>query len=140
MDLLYYIRGVFVAKLKKLYLKTIYIKKLYKDTILPSRATFKSIGLDVYAHSVTYSGNYIEYGLGFAATPPEGYYITLAARSSVSNKGLILANGIGIGDPDFVAEYKMRFYRVGEFVEEYKLGERIGQLILLPINTIILEE
>jgi len=74
-------------------------------------------------------------------------YIQLMIRSSLSVKGLMLANGVGVIDLDYKGEIKMNIYNpICDFIDNmientvgcnssysYKIkkGERIGQLILL---------
>lgn len=52
---------------------------------------------------------YIEYHTGIAIQPPIGYHTIIEARSSVSKKDLILANGIGLIDNEYRGEIIFRF-------------------------------
>jgi dUTP pyrophosphatase len=115
------------------------IKPLYPESKLPTKATDGSIGHDLYAHTVSKGAYYIEYGTGIAIQPPEGYYAIIVPRSSISNRGLSLANSLGIIDPDFIGELKLRFYEIDSKYDHYEVGEKIGQLILLPIIPINIE-
>lgn len=88
-------------------------------------------GYDLTATSKTDGGMYIEYGTDIAVAIPEGFGGFLFPRSSVSNYGLILANCVGVVDSSYRGEIKLRFKAVDG--PQYKVGERVGQLVLLPI-------
>lgn len=119
-------------------------KKLYEDAIAPTRALEYDAGFDLTARSVEhYTGdtkrNYIEYGTGIAIELPIGYTGLLFPRSSISNTRLMLANAVGVIDPGYIGEIKLRYrdLRVGEL---YLIGDRIGQLVILKLPPVLLEE
>lgn len=69
-------------------------------------------------------------GLGFAAEPPEGYYLEIVPRSSIGLKTkLRQPNSVGIIDNDYRGEVKAMYEAPGscDFV---KAGDRIAQMIL----------
>jgi dUTP pyrophosphatase len=71
---------------------------------LPAPQTSRSVGFDlVAAVSVTIApGAIVAVPTGLVVEPPAGHHLVIAARSSLSSKkGLILANGIGVVDPDY---------------------------------------
>ena len=75
------------------------IKKLYEDSILPTKAHITDAGYDLYAHSKSYDddGNVV-YGSGVAMEIPQGYVGLVFPRSSNAKKGLILSNSVGVID------------------------------------------
>ncbi len=82
------------------------------------------IGLEIPPRKVGYIP------LNIACETPEGYFLLLAARSSTHKKGLILANGIGIGDPDFTGdedEYAAAYLNFTDNAIQIEAGERIAQ-------------
>lgn len=119
------------------------IKKTHPDAVIPKYATEGSCAMDVVAISkeIVDKGDYgyIEYGIGLSIQPPEGYGVFLLPRSSVSKTGLILANSIGLGDTDFTGSYSFRFKHIPN-TADYNIGDRIGQLLILPIPKIEWEE
>ena len=115
------------------------IQLLYSESRIPTKATPGSIGLDLYAHSVDSGPYFVEYGTGVAIKPPPGYYAIIVPRSSVSSRSLSMCNSVGIIDPDYTGELKVRFYEIDSKYEHYKIGEKIAQLILLPILPIEFE-
>lgn len=126
-------------------------KKLHPNAVTPSYAKFGDAGLDLTAVSVNETKNYIEYCTGIAIEIPYGYVGLQVPRSSVTNTGLILKNSIGIIDSGYRGELKVRFTRslraaIDEELEEtqkklvYDVGDRIAQLIIVPIPYITLIE
>jgi dUTP pyrophosphatase len=106
------------------------------STTLPHYSREGDGAVDVYATAITnekgYFHEYIEYGTNLAFEIPEGYGAFLLPRSSVSNKNLILSNSIGLVDSNYRGEVKWRFYKKWGY-EQYNIGDRIGQMIVLPL-------
>lgn len=120
------------------------IKKLHPDAMIPKYSKSGDAGLDLTAISInTDSQDYIEYGTGLALEIPEGFVGLIFPRSSISNKSLLLTNSVGVIDSGYRGEIKFRFklsnhYRT--FSEKYKVGDRIGQIIIMPYPQIEFEE
>ena len=96
--------------------------------------------MDLTAVSKVTEFHYIEYGTSLAVEVPEGYVALLFPRSSITNKGLILGNSVGVIDSGYRGEIKFRFYLNEIFSEEYNVGDRIGQIMVLPYPEIVFEE
>jgi len=113
-------------------------KKLHENAILPSYAKVGDAGLDLTAVSINtkenynLSGEYIEYGTGLAIEIPYGFVGLIFPRSSVTNKDLMLKNSVGIIDASYRGEIKFRFKTIGFEDNKYEIGDRIGQLVILP--------
>lgn len=122
------------------------IKKLYKDSILPTKAHATDAGYDLYAHSKSYDedGNTV-YGCGVAMEIPKGYVGLVFPRSSNAKKDLLLSNSVGVIDSGYRGEISFKFkqtphvffdesgtYMTCRYSKEYSLGERIGQIIIMP--------
>lgn len=114
------------------------IKKLDEKVVVPKYETSDAAGMDLTAVSekafFNGSTNYVEYGTGLAFEIPRGYIGIICPRSSISsNTSTMLSNSIGIIDADFRGEVKLRFR---DFLtagnKRYKIGDRIGQLIIIP--------
>jgi len=81
--------------------------------------------------------------LNIALQIPEGYFVLVSARSSLHKRGLIMANGIGVGDYDYRGdgdEYHAALYNFSEESVSIKKGERLVQMIVLEREPILLEE
>ena len=77
--------------------------------------------------------------LNIALKPPQGHFVLLAARSSLHKRGLMMANGIGIGDEDFSGdndEYQAALYNFTDAPVALKKRDRIVQMIILPFDRI----
>lgn len=131
------------------------IKKLNNDAIIPKYSMPGDAGMDLVAISKRYVDDlYIEYCTGLAIEIPIGYVGLIFPRSSISNTDLTLSNSVGVIDSGYRGEIKFRFKVSAElatYVEDklgaerrdavyYDVGDRIGQLIILPYPKIELEE
>lgn len=114
------------------------IKKLTKEAVIPKYQNHGDAGMDVHSVSKTETEKYIEYGTGLALEIPEGYVCLIFPRSSVSKKDLMLANSVGVLDSGYRGELKLRFQKFGE--DNYEVGERIGQILIIPHPKIEIEE
>jgi dUTP pyrophosphatase len=133
------------------------IKKLHPDAVIPKYAKSGDAGLDLVAVNVKYDNEndlYMEYGTGISMEIPEGYVGLIFPRSSISNSDLTLANATGVIDSGYRGEIKLRFKASCEFaqyVEDrlgkprrdaiyYQIGDKIGQMIILPYPQVEFEE
>ena len=72
--------------------------------------------------------------------PSEDYGAFLFARSGLAIKrGISLANGVGIIDSDYRGEIKVGLINLGRDDFEIQPGERIAQLLIMPVHTPELE-
>jgi dUTP pyrophosphatase len=120
------------------------IKKLDPSATIPSYAKGGDACFDLTATSIDVTNdNYIEYGTGLAMEIPEGYVGLIFPRSSVTNKDLMLKNSVGVIDSGYRGEIKFRFNNVSNtetLANIYTIGERIGQMMILPYPTVEFEE
>ncbi|HEX8586136.1 MAG TPA: dUTP diphosphatase [Allosphingosinicella sp.] len=118
-------------------------KKLDEKAVTPSYALQGDAGMDLTATTKkvvdTGSYGYTEFGTGLAMEIPEGYVGLLFPRSSVSKTGHILANSIGVVDSNYRGEVMLRFKTVPHSVE-YQVGERVAQIVILPVPQMEFEE
>lgn len=116
------------------------IKKLDPNAVIPKRMSAGAAGMDVVATSKSYdpAGAFIEYGTGLSFEIPEGYAAFLYPRSSITKTGYILGNSVGIVDADFRGEVKFRFKTMQgyEDLDGYDIGDRIGQVVIMPVPEI----
>ena len=113
-------------------------KKLHPDAVTPTYAKDGDAGLDLTATSKTNTDTYIQYGTGIAVEIPKGYVGLIFPRSSVSKlENFYLKNSIGVIDSGYRGELMLRF---NKSFSSYDIGEKIGQLMIIPYPTIYLEE
>ena len=126
------------------------IKKLNEGAIVPSYSKQGDAGMDLTAINISKDnvGN-ITYHTGLAIEIPEGYVGLLFPRSSVSKKQQFLTNCVGVIDSGYRGEIMAKFKPVMgtydtilELFEsnEYQIGDKIVQLIILPYPQIEFEE
>ncbi len=115
-------------------------KLLYEDAVAPTKAHTTDAGYDLTAWSASTSNvsDYVEYNTGVAVNIPEGYVGLLFPRSSVSNKDMILKNCVGVLDSGYQGAILFRYRSYGDNV--YQPGDRIGQLVILKLPEVELEE
>ena len=131
------------------------IKKLSKNSVLPTYSKPGDAGMDLTATSKVYDehGN-ISYGTGLAFEIPDGYVGLLFPRSSNCKQDLILSNSVGVLDSGYRGEVFFKFKpslivadgnieipsQNGYDFREYNIGDRIGQIIIMPYPAIEFEE
>ena len=123
------------------------VKKLDSNAVLPTYAKHGDAGMDLTATSKTYDehGN-VCYGTSLAFEIPRGYVGLLFPRSSNTKKDLILGNSVGVLDSGYRGEVMFKFkplaykgetdngkYELSiDHVVDYSVGDRIGQIIIMP--------
>ena len=126
------------------------IKKLSKDAVIPKYAKQGDAGMDLVATSKEYDGDgNTVYGTGLAFEIPKGYVGLLFPRSSNAKTDLRLTNSVGVLDSCYRGEVMFKYrndnfsnmsddYKVHlfngniAFTNEYNVGDRIGQILILP--------
>lgn len=117
------------------------IKRLTPNSVIPSYAKEGDAGLDLTAVSKTIddSGNVV-YGTGLAFEIPQGYVGLVFPRSSNAKKDLWLTNSVGVIDSGYRGEVIFKYRPVSFKEREYMIGERVGQIIIMPYPYIEFEE
>lgn len=116
------------------------VKKLKPNTVLPKYSKDGDAGMDIIATSATHSSFYIEYGTDLAFEIPKGYAGFIFPRSSISKTDQYLRNSVGVIDSGYRGEVKIRMSVPALGAKEYKVGERIAQLILIELPWVDIEE
>ena len=111
------------------------IKKLHIDAIVPKYSHFGDAAVDLTAVRKWEDdkGN-LCYGTGLAMEIPHHHVGLLFPRSSVSKTDLRLCNSVGVIDSGYRGELILKFDKTGQ--KEYEVGDRVGQLMLVPIPSI----
>lgn len=83
----------------------------------------------------------VTYGTGIALAIPRGHVGLLFPRSSIYKKKLNMANSVGVIDSGYRGEvmFKYRATEKGK-IPIYEVGDRIGQIVIMPIPKIQLTE
>lgn len=130
-------------------------KKLSPEAVSPKYSKSGDCGADLTATSMLETDMYIEYGTSLAIEIPPGYVGLIYPRSSLSNYDLVLSNHVGVIDPGYTGEIRFRFKRTedannaymnhgksdhNQNANIYKVGDRIGQLIVQQVPRMLFNE
>lgn len=114
--------------------------KLDPGAYMPTRAHEADAGLDLYAmyHRIVPSGGSVCFDTGVHIGIPVGYVGFLKSKS-----GLNVNSGItseGVIDSGYTGSITVKLYNHGEEHVDIARGQKISQLVLLPIMTPELEK
>ena len=117
------------------------IKRFDTTLPLPTYQTAGAAGIDLYARAETVipARSTALVPLNVALQLPQGTWALLAARSSLHKKGLMMANGVGVGDSDYRGdgdEYRAALLNFSDKDVLVERGERIVQLIVMSYSQV----
>lgn len=145
------------------------IKKVHPNAVIPAYATDYSAGMDLTVVDWEFDeyGNKV-YHTGLAFEIPEGYAGFIFPRSSNAKKNLWLTNSVGIIDADYRGEVTLKFKASIRVINtlwirlklffirptnkhnigitsvwentDYEVGDRCGQIVIMPFPKIEFEE
>lgn len=123
----------------------IQIKRFDQSLPMPEYKTKGAAGFDLYAREeLTIKAGEVGYAhLNVAIKLPEGHWALMAARSSLHKEGLMMANGIGVGDSDYCGnddEYRAALFNFSKKDVTIERGQRIVQMLILPVERMMVEE
>lgn len=114
------------------------VKRVEKSLPLPEYKTPGAVAFDLLSREqITIEPGTVGYApLNVCVATPPGYMLMIAARSSLHKRGLMLANGVAIGDQDFCGntdEYKAALFNFSKEAVTIEKGDRIVQGMFIPI-------
>ena len=116
------------------------IKKLTDNAVIPAYAKPGDAGADIVATSYEYdAGHDLHiYHTGLAFEVPEGYVMLIFPRSSNTKKDCYLPNSVGVLDSGYRGELTFRWKnRDRSMIDKpYDVGDKIGQIIIIPYPNI----
>lgn len=117
-------------------------KKLHPDAQKPRMATRGAAGFDLTCTEIEWDTEHkiAKHHTGIAIELPEGYVGLLFPRSSISKTNLRVANATGIIDSDYRGEISLVCDIEDKGFHTYSTGDRIGQLVIMPIPEIYWHE
>lgn len=139
------LNGLFSALNSDIYSETqlpikVPIKKLHPNAVTPTYSKEGDAGMDLTAVSKEITDDYVSYKTGLSFEIPSGYVGLLFPRSSNSKKDLLLTNSVGVIDSGYRGEVELRFKPILngklENIKTYDVGDRIGQIMIIPYPTI----
>ena len=108
--------------------------------LMPTRAHEKDAGLDLYSpiDAVVYHGDSVTIDTGVHVEIPAGYVGMIKSKS-----GLNVAHNLtseGVIDSGYTGSIMVKLYNHGSRAVEIERGQKISQLVIMPIITPELEE
>ena len=120
------------------------IKKLNENAVIPTYAKDGDAGMDLVATSIiSTTSTQITYGIGLAMEIPKGFVGLIFPRSSVRKTRLMLSNCVGVIDSGYRGELQATFNKINQdsvSENDYKVGDRIAQIMIIPHPDIQFEE
>src|SRR6476659_2199982 len=122
------------------------IKRLDSTVSLPTYATEEAAGFDLAASQDVKlaPGQIALIPTGLVIEVPSGHFLAIFARSSTPLKrGLLVANGVGVIDPDYCGpkdEVKIQVLNISGAEVQVKRGDRLAQGIVLPAPRVSWQE
>lgn len=115
------------------------IKKLHEKAVIPTYAKHGDAGMDLTAVSAEYiDSEHMKYSFGLALEIPFGYVGLVFPRSSCYKQRQLLSNSVGVIDSGYRGEISA--VMIGNSRHSYEVGNRVAQLIIMPIPSIEFEE
>jgi len=123
------------------------VKKLNPNVVIPKYAKDGDAGMDLVATTIISNTTFdVTYGTGIAMEIPKGYVGLVFPRSSIRKTDLSLTNCVGVIDSGYRGEIQATFkkifskndVRIGEM--DYKVGDRIVQIIIIPYPSVTFVE
>lgn len=126
--------------------------KLDTRAVTPVKSTTGAAGFDLTMIEFEQEQGVMTCKTGLAVAIPKGYVGLLFPRSSIANTNHTLANCVGVIDSDYrgdimakfivnarAVQYKLNGWKLNGF-KQYKEGERIVQLVIVPCPDVTLVE
>lgn len=117
------------------------IKKLAPDLKVPSYAHPGDVGLDLFSLEdyELRPGERRIFHIGFALEFPTGYAAIVKDKSSLPKNGGIHTIG-GVFDAGYRGEYNVNLINLGAETYQIKKGDKIAQLVIVPVEIAQIEE
>ena len=123
-------------------IKTCKVFKTHDGGVIPSKPHMSDVGYDVTVVSKKkdLTSTTALYDTGIKITPPDGYYVEIVPRSSLSKSGYILANSVGIIDPTYSGNLLVALCKVDPYADDISLPFRCCQIIFRKQYHVNIEE
>jgi dUTP pyrophosphatase len=108
------------------------IVKVDNEAIVPSKNNYSDAGLDltIIRESKRLNSDTMLYDTGIKLEIPNGYYVEIVPRSSISKSGYMLANNIGIIDQGYTGNLYVALRKINKDCEDLVLPYKCCQIIM----------
>ena len=117
--------------------QTVKVKVLTDNASVPERKHKFDAGADLhsaYEDFVLPPNSPTLVGTGIAVQIPEGYVGMVCPRSGLAVHGVTVMNAPGIVDSGYRGELKVNLVNLSEYQIEIYRGDRIAQLLIVPVD------
>lgn len=120
----------------------IQVVKRDENAFIPSKAHSDDIGYDltIISHAGALTERVALYDTGIVVKPPRGFYIEILPRSSFGKSGYMLANSVGVIDPQYRGTLKVAIARVDDNAPPLKLPLKGFQIVLRRAESSVIEQ
>lgn len=111
---------------------TIKVYKVDERALIPSKARYSDAGYDltIISEYKRLTSNTVIYDTGIQLEIPNGYYVEIVPRSSISRSGYILANNVGIIDQGYRGNLYIALTKINDEVPELSMPWKCAQMIV----------
>lgn len=108
------------------------VLKTCENAIIPSKTRMSDAGYDLTIISIykTFSSKTKLYDTGIKLDIPNGYYVEIVPRSSISKSGYILSNNIGIIDQGYKGNLYVALTKIDDEMPDLTLPFKCCQLLI----------
>ena len=117
-------------------------KKLVPEAQMPTYSHIDDAGMDLFASkpATVWAYHKAIISKGIAMEIPEGYFGMVRPRSGLAVTKGITATSSGVIDSGYRGEIKVLLHNLGTQRYDISIGDRIAQLLILPVLHAVLEE
>jgi len=108
------------------------IIKVDEKAVIPNKNNYSDAGLDltIIKESKRLNSYTMLYDTGIKLEIPNGYYVEIVPRSSISKSGYMLANNIGIIDQGYTGNLFVALRKINNDCEDLELPYKCCQIIM----------
>ncbi len=116
-------------------------KKIKEDAVIPRYAHSGDAGMDIFSNEDCVIEPKTRYlvSTGWSLELPKGYVSFIKDKSGVAYKGGLI-HMAGVIEYTYRGEYKILLYNTSDEAYTVKKGEKIAQLVILPVITAKISE
>ena len=109
--------------------------KIYKadaEAVVPSKNNYSDAGLDltIIKEYKRMNSDTVLYDTGIKLEIPNGYYVEIVPRSSISRSGYMLANSVGIIDQGYTGNLYVALRKINKDCEDLVMPYKCCQIIM----------